>query len=212
MITEAEKQIYNHHLVVSRRGEPFKLKKDFDNLDENKRIILKKLLSFFTSYPEIDQTNFFTAPHALYEDSCYYPLEYFVTYKAISAYTQYMKKMELENPDSDSSMERLWNSLVFVYRFCKEKNISFKEYQTYMEDALPFFLDHLKRHKINFYTLHALTFANPVVESALLEFVVPNFFLTFQKTKTKFYTSSKMSLFSKIAKEKLETKLNISVD
>jgi len=211
MITDVEKQIYNNHLVVSRRGEPFQLKKNFADLDAGKETILKKLSSFFTSYPEINQTNFFTAPYSIYEDSCYYPLEFFVTRKAVSAYTQYMKKMELENPDSDSSMERLRNSLAFVYHFCKEKNISFKEYQTYTEDSLPFFLDHLKKHKINFYTLHALTFANPVVESSLLEFVIPNFFLTFQKTKTKFYTSSKMRLFSQIAKEKLETKLNISV-
>jgi hypothetical protein len=65
----------------------------------------------------------------------------------------------------------------------------------------------LKNHKINYYTLHALTFQRPQIESRILNFIFPEFYEVFQKTKNKFFTSQKMKEFAKQAKQKLETQI-----
>ena len=211
MISNKEQSIYNCHLIASRKakGEPFKLRKDFSKLEESKITTLSKLSRLFESYPSIDWDCFFTAPYALYEDITYQPLEFFATHKALVCYTQYMKQLELDNPDSEQSMERLKASLKFVFGFCREKGLTFDQYKTYSEESLPCFLEHLKQHKINFYTLHCLTFSNPKIESKILEFVIPEFFLTFQKTKNKFFHSKIMLEFSMMAKKKLDDKLKL---
>ena len=209
MISEDQQRIYNNHLVASRKAQdaPFRLRKDFTKVDVDKIRYLEKLDRFFKSYPSIDQQSFFMAPHEIYDDDSQYSLEFYTRPKAITCYTQWMKKLELEDPDGDVIMHRLTESLKFVFKFCKEKGLTFEQYQSYSELSLPCFLDHLKNHKINFYTLHALTFANPKVESKILEFVIPDFFLTFQKTKNKFFHSTKMRTFSRKAKEQLDKEL-----
>lgn len=213
MISNFEQQIYNNHLVASRKAkeQPFKIRKDFSNLDEDKANQLKKLARFFNSYGHINQEDFFIAPYKLHDDQPYCSLEFYSSMKAISYYTQYMKQLELEDADSDESIMRLKTGFKFVYNFCKETGISLDDYKTYSEGALPIFVAHLKEHKINFYTLHALTFSNPMLDSKLVEFVIPDFFITFQKTKIKFYNSKAMKEFSKLAKEKINSLLNTNL-
>ncbi len=210
MITPFEERIYNNHLVSSRKAQnkPFRLRENFEKLDESTIKTLNKLSRFFSNYPHINQEEFFIAPHKVYEEEAYYPLEYYTKTKAISVYRQYQKLLELADPDSEESMQRLKDSLKFCYHFCEKKHWNFEDYRLNIEEALPYWVGHLKEHKINFYTLHALTFSNPAVESELLEFVIPDFYPIFQKTRAKFYSSTKMKAFSKVAKHKLNNKLN----
>lgn len=211
MISIEEQNIYNTHLAVSRKvkHEPFKIRRDFSKLEESKLAMLAKLARLFASYPSINQECFFYAPYRIYDDSTYYPLDFYTTHKAVVCYTQYMKQIELEDPDNEQSMDRLKNSLKFVFLFCKENGLTFDEYRVFSKGSLPCFLEHLKNHKINFYTLHALTFSNPNIESKILEFVIPDFFLIFQKTKNKFFNSKVMMEFSIMAKKKLDEKLKL---
>jgi hypothetical protein len=208
MISEFEKQIYNNHLVVSRKvkNEPFKLKKDFSDLDGDKVISLQKLSKLFNSYPNLIQEDFFMAPHKIYPDDDYYPLEFYTKQKAIKCYTDYVKQLEIQDPDSPDSLRRLAESLKFVSRYCIENNLQLSEYELNIEGTMPCFVEHLKNHKINYYTLHALTFQKPQIESRILDFIFPDFYLVFQKTKNKFFTSKKMKEFAKQAKQKLETR------
>lgn len=215
MLSEAEQRIYNNHLIISRkiRGEPFTKRKNFDKMDENVINNVKKLDEFFKNHPNIDMDTFFTAPYMIYGDLySYYSLEFFTSYPAITCYAQYMKKLEMDNPDNDEVLSRLKKTLKFVYNFCKEHGQTFDSYPEYTLESLPCFVEHLKTHKINFYTLHALTFSKPKVESKILEFVIPDFFLTFQKTKNKFFTSNKMREFSRVAREKLNEKLKLCLN
>ncbi len=209
-MTELEKQIYNNHLVVSRKvkNEAFRIRKDFSNMDEDKIVALQKLSRLFGMYPNLNQEDFFMAPHKVYPDSNYYPLDFYTGQKAISCYTQYMKMIELQDPDSPDSLLRLQRSLKFIFEFCREKGLTLDQYELNIEESLPSFVEHLKNHKINFYTLHALTFSNPKLESKLLDFVFADFYGTFQKTKNKFFASIKMKEFAKQAKTKIQTKLN----
>lgn len=210
MINEFQKQIYNNHLVVSRKakGEAFKIKKDFSNLEEDKIIALEKLSRLFNTYPNLIQEDFFMAPHKIYPDESYYPLEFYTRPKAIKCYTDYVKQLEIQDPDSPDSLRRLTDSLKFVAKYCKEKGLQLSEYELNIEGTMPCFVQHLKDHRINYYTLHALTFQKPNVESRILDFVFPDFYQTFQITKNKFFTSKKMKEFAKQAKLKIENKLN----
>ena len=210
MITDYEKQIYNNHLVVSRKvkGEPFKLRKDFTKLDDEKFVALQKLSRFFKNHPNVNQDDFFVSPHKIYPEATHYSLDFFTGQRAIKCYTLYMKQIELQDPDSPDSLKRLQQSLKFVFEFCKEKGLQLSDYELNNEEAIPSFVDHLKNHKINYYTLHALTFSNPKIDSRILDFIFPNFYGTFQKTKNKFFASTKMREFSKQAKDKITTKLN----
>lgn len=211
MITDLEKKIYNSHLSTSRKvqNKPFKVKKNFDDLDDTKTVILQKLSRFFNEYKNLDIDTFFLAPHKVYEESEYHPLDFYLTRKAISCYTQYVKQLEAQDPDHPDSLERLKNSLKFIFSFCKENGLTFTQYPLHLEPRanLPAFIGHLKNHQINFYTLHALNFSQPKIDSRTLDFIFNNFYTTFQQTKNKFQFSKKMKEFSKLAINKLIKKL-----
>lgn len=207
MITEQQQIIYNNFLISSRLGKPFKIKKDFSNLEEDKVVSLQKLSRLFNTYPNLIQEDFFMAPHTLYPDESYYPLEFYTKPKAIKCYTQYVKQLEIQDPDSADSLRRLAESLKFVVKYCIENNLQLSEYEVNIEKSMPCFVQHLKDHKINYYTLHSLTFKKPQIESRILDFIFPDFYEVFQKSKNKFYSSKKMKEFAKQARIKLENKI-----
>lgn len=214
MVNDFEKKIYNTFLIQGRKAnnKPFKIRKNFDDLDEEVVSVLRRLSTFFINYPSIDTEIYFSAPYKLYPDEEYYKLDYFLSPQAKKAYTLYIKSLELEDPDSNNSLKRLLDSLNFVYKYCLENKLQLQEYKDFMVGTLPVFVDHLKHHHITYYTLHALTFDKISVESQILEYIFSEFFSTFQKTKNKFYASKKMKEFAKKAKNKitkqLETKNN----
>ena len=190
--------------MASRKAinKPFRIRKDFEKLDEKVVTTLNTLSRFFNSYPNIDQEVFFSAPHKIYPDQSYLDLNYFTTRKAISAYTLYIKQLEFEDPDSLNSLKRLQQSLIFLIKYCSENGLLLEEYESFTKGKLPEYITHLKNHKITFYTLHALQITSPKVESQILDFIFKDFYITFQKTKNSFFHSKKMKSFSLLAKQK----------
>jgi hypothetical protein len=208
-INDNQKKIYNCHLAISIKIKnlPFKQKQNFDNLDESKVVTLKKLEKFLNSNKSVNIDYFFIAPYKIYPDETYFPLEYYTTLKAITCYTNYMKILNSEDPDSLESLVRFSDSLKFILNFCKEYNISLEKYKTHSTGTLPSFIDHLKSHKINYYTLHALTFSNIDVDSDILNFAFGDFWKTFQVTRNKYQSSKRMKSFGKQAIEKIKQTL-----
>lgn len=150
---------------------------------------------FFEKYPNIDREEFLKS----------IPITLNVSLEeAIPFYVARMKFLETKDPDDEHILTRTEKAIQFVFDFCKENDLTVKDYLSYCPQSMPCWVEHLKNHKINFYTLHVLTLSKPDVESELLEFVIPNFYLTFQKTKNKYY-------HSKIAKEKFKQMLNKNV-
>jgi|LakMenE01Jun11ns_1017448.scaffolds.fasta_scaffold9959660_55 hypothetical protein len=209
-LNDNQKRIYNCHLAISRKVKnlPFKQKQNFDNLEESKLIVLQKIEKFLNSNKTVVVDYFFIAPYKIYPDETYFPLEYYTTLKAITCYTNYMKILNSEDPDSSESLVRFSNSLKFILKFCKDCDISLEKYKTYSTGTLPSFIDHLKSHKINYYTLHALTFSNIDVDSDILNFAFGDFWKTFQVTRNKYQSSKKMKVFGKQAIEKIKQTLN----
>ena len=196
-VSDNHKKIYNTHLVISRKVKnlPFKEKKIFDDLQEDTIVTLYKLERFFNAHQSISIDNFFKAPYKIYDDEEYFPLEYFTKLKAITCYTNYMNMLNFGDPDSSELLTSFSNSLKFVFKFCKDNNLTLEAYKTYTLGAVPIFIEHLKSRKITYYTLHALTFSKIGLESDILNFAFNDFWKTFQVTRNKYNASKKMKTF-----------------
>jgi hypothetical protein len=177
-------------------------------MDQSKLDHLASLERFFNSYNNIKIDDYFSAPYRIFEDDDYFDLEFFLTSKAKKAYSQYMKKIEMDDPDSESSLKRLVDSLKFIKNFCKEKGLTLEQYPLYIESNLPCMIDHLKNHHINMYALHSLGVSKIEVENRILDFIFSDFWITFQKTKNKFHLSKKMKEFSHKATTKIKEQIN----
>jgi hypothetical protein len=206
MITKKEEAIYNSFLYVSRtiKNKPVKLRQDFTKIADKDLLSLKKLSSFFSKHTHINYNDWFTAPFKVYNETDYFDLQFFNTRRALKCYALFMKQKETEDPDSESSISRLKECISFLYTFCKEQNITLREYRSYIDGNLPVVIQHLKDHKINFYTLHAIGCDNTIksVESNILNFIVEDFWTVFSQTRTKFVSS-------KILKEKARKGMTI---
>ena len=176
-------------------------------MNQTKLDYLASLERFFNSYQNIKIDDYFSAPYVIFEDDDYFDLEFFLTSKSKKAYSQYMKKIEMDDPDSESSLKRLVDSLKFVKNFCKEKGLTLENYPLYIEHNLPCMIDHLKNHHINMYALHSLGVSKIEVENRILDFIFSDFWITFQKTKNKYFLSGKMKDFGKKAIEKIQKQL-----
>jgi hypothetical protein len=207
MVTERQKRIYNVYLKESRRGQPYKLRKNFDKMDAHSCSVLEKLDQFLSAYPNIEWSAYFSAPHKIYPDESKYSLDFFITQKAKKAYALHMKSLETQDPDTIESIKRLQTSLQFVLDFCREKGLTLEQYAAYCEDSLPCVVDHLKTHKITYYTLHSIGISRLNIEQRVLDFVFGDFYGTLQVTKNKFFASKLMKEFSKRAITKIQNKL-----
>jgi hypothetical protein len=204
-MNDLQKRIYNSHLAISRKSKnkPFKIRKDFSNLEQTTLDVLASLERFFNAHPSVKIDDYFIAPFVIFENDEYFNLDFYLTSKAKKVYSQYMRKIEIDDPDSSDSLQRLTDGLKFVKKFCMEKNLTLDEYAVYSEHNLPSFIDHLKQHNINMYCLHALGVSKIDVENRILDFIFSDFWITFQKTKNKFFLSKKMKEFAKQATNKL---------
>ena len=99
---------------------------------------------------------FFDAPYQIYDDR-YIDLKFYSTFAAISAYRKYIQQIELTEPDNVYNLNRLRESIKFIYEKCKNNNLSsIQDYLTLQTGIYPDFLVDLKKDKITFYSLVAL--------------------------------------------------------
>lgn len=158
-LSKYEELIYNTHLKTSRTHmqQPFRYRKDFTGISQEKANLLKKLSHFFNKFRHIDMEDFFLAPYKVYKDETYFDLSYYTTLKAIKAYTIYQQQLEQLEPDSSDQLKNIQKSLIYINQFCTENNITLSEYLFHKTNIAPSFTLHLKEHKVNIYTLLGLT-------------------------------------------------------
>jgi len=154
-MTIFEKKIYNTHLAVSRslRNKPFKKRENFEKFEDDiKYHQLKRIVTFFQKYPDIDVYTYFVAPYKLYKDVEYFDLSYFASPRAIKSYTIY--KQELLESTPDSHKQHVLESLQFITKFCLENHIQLDAYVNYKNTSIePEWIYHFKKHGLNWYTL-----------------------------------------------------------
>lgn len=210
-LLEQEKNIYNTYLIASRtaKNKPFKIRRDFDTIDDKTYTSLKKLNLFFEKNNNIRQIDFFTAPYSYYGSDNYFDLHFFLTPRALKCYTLYQKKKETDNPDSEEIINRCKECCSFLYKFCKENNISLHEYKNTINGTTPIIIQHLREHKINFYVLHGLECDRIIrqVEAELLDFFVSNFQNILQETRVNFQRSTRLKTVIREALSIIEKQL-----
>lgn len=196
MLTEREKQIYNSYLIASRsvKNKPFKLRQNFDSVDNETYVALMKLGIFFSKNSNIKQIDFFTAPFSYYGPDNFFDLGFFLTTKAIKCYSLYIKKKETQDPDNENTILNTKDCCLFIYKYCTENKITLHEYKSMINGTTPIILQHLRDHNINFYTLHGLQCDKTIrqVEQDLLEFFISNFESLLNETRINFQRSIRL--------------------
>ena len=154
-MTTFEKLIYNTYLAVSRssRNKPFKLRKDFEKIDEAQFIAIKRIATFLKKFPHIKMEDYFKAPYNLYPDEQYFPLDYYASLKATRSYTLFQKKVVNMDTDSEEQLSNIKQSLIFILNFCNEVRVSPVNYINHKTNNEYSFMVHLREHKVNIYTL-----------------------------------------------------------
>lgn len=216
MITTIEKRIYNTFLAISRKkqNKPFKLRQDFDKFEEDEKYpAIKKLAYFFERFPNIDINDYFLAPYAIYvnDENTYYDLSFYLSQKARSVYTLYLKKKESVDIESEENLNKCKESLMFIYKYCKNKGCSINEYLDQKDEnaLLPAFAVHLKNRDINVYALFAFEdFENKFfqIPADLLEFIFGSLYNDFAQLRRKFMMSEKCKQVCRSGLKIIETK------
>ena len=210
-LSDFEQHIYNTHLRISRQKKnlPFKYRKDFEYIDAVYVNSLKRISIFLAKFPHIRLEDFIRAPYEVYTDENYFELEYYTTLKATKAYTLYMKKRDLLDPDSNEQLKNIIESLKFISAFCKEQHIDIANYIEHRTGNSLSYVLHLKEHKINVYSLFGFTNFERSIRAQdpdLLRFILSEDFLnTLSNFRLKFFASKKAKRLVELGIKKIKT-------
>lgn len=211
MISDRQKLIYNayQHAARTSKNKPFKERKNFNNLDDTNKLLLQKIESFFNANRNVSYADFFKAPYIIYNEQEYFGLDFFVTRKAIKCYTEYVKKRETDNPDSEEVLNTCKQCCIFIYNYCKSNNLNLNTYCHLINGTTPVVLQHLRDHKINFYVLCGLNVEKILqsIEPEIVNFIVDDFYQLLNQTKNKFIKSNKLKTVVRKSLQLIENKL-----
>lgn len=157
-MTDFEKLIYNTHLKVSRviNNKPYKFRNNFDNLDDNKRFLCKKLAHFFSKHKNINIDRFFNAPYKIYQDKPNLDLKFYTSLKACKLYFDYVNSLNRAEVNSKENKEFFLNSGLFITKYCSKQKIKWDNYINHKEnktDTLNSFFSHIKSGDVSVYML-----------------------------------------------------------
>lgn len=214
LLSKEEEIIYNNYLIASRtaKKQPFKIRRNFKDIDNTTILVLKKLSLFFNRHQNIKQSLFFSAPYTYYGSDNYFDISFFVTPKAHKCYSMVVREKEKQDPDSLESIQQIKDSCSFIYKFCKQNNLHLSEYITAIHGTTPIILQHLKDHHINFYTIHALNASSVLqkVEIEVLDFFIKDFYSMLSETRINYAKSQKLKQVASKALKLIQLKLSES--
>jgi hypothetical protein len=163
MITDFQKRIYNCYLRNYRKGEPFKYRQNFSNLNPNIFAALEKISTFLTRYNHIDCDDYFDAFNELHPDDKYPPLTFFYSRGALKNYAIYQKQKEDRNPEKQ--FEEIKKSMKFIGLFCIANKINLDDYLSHKTSYMYSWLNHYREHRINPYCLFVLGNAFSILDT-----------------------------------------------
>ena len=193
-MNDFEKAIYNYFLEVSKKvnNKPVKYRQNFDNFPDENYIIVNKLSRFFKKFNHINIKDFFEAPYFVYNEN-YFELKFYLSPKAIKAYTLYNDNYLLNNPDNEKTLEKLQDSIKFIYNYCKLKNININNYINHREGEYNVFLKHVKKRDINIFILFSFKSFEKIISKIDNEIknMYSSNFNRLNYIRTKYYSSGK---------------------
>lgn len=210
-----EQYIYNTYLKVSRsrQNKPFRFRHNFKGFEDNPNyIFVKKLNAFFNKHTNINIDDYFNAPYNVYDDDQFYDLKFYTTPKCIRLYGLYIKKLDMEDPDSDHQIQRIKDSLLFVYTFCRDNGIQLNEYLDHKSGDIPTFILHLREREVTIYSLCEFDNFDAKFRSVpyeRLKFTLGEHLAeNVNEFKLKYYKSKKAKQILNKGKQKIQTLLN----
>lgn len=211
-VTNQEKYIYNTYLRIfrSRQNKPYKLRKDFNNfLDNEAYYFIKKLGMFFNKYPHINIDVYFKSPYDLYPDvDTIYDLKFYASPRAIKVYSLYMKHMDQQDPDTDYHIQFGKDSLLYIFKFCRDNKMKLNEYLNHKTGDLPTFVLHLRDRYVSIYTLFAFDSFDEQLDNVSpdrLNFTIGESFVSSLAIyRTRYYNSIKFKRTIKQGIEKIK--------
>jgi hypothetical protein len=192
-----EQNIYNAYLKTTRRNKGFTPRRNFNKLDSEKYVLIKKVSKTIRS-KKIDVDLFFKAPYELYSEK-YVPLKFYSTFNAVSTYRKYVEELELTNADHPFNVTRLRESMKYIYQQCADNNIkSCKEYLDLQKGIYPNYIIDLKQGNISLYSLIALDLCENKIqlEKNIVEFAYKSFYNMLSSLRTRFTFSTKIKPLS----------------
>jgi len=155
MLTNAEKNLYNVYLRVSRtaRNKPFTYRKDFSDLDDSIQLHLNRIYNLLIKYPHIEPDEYFLAPFKVYPNADHFALDYYAGMGAVASYSTYMKQLQEMHPDSDEQLEFIKKSLKYIGSFCIKNKIKLEDYPNFKVGLTYEWMKQIKRHEISIYVL-----------------------------------------------------------
>jgi hypothetical protein len=196
-ITDKQKQIYNCYLKHSRKGQPYKFRKNFDDIDDRLKIDLYKLQNFFNKFKHIDIDFFFESFSFVYPNDQYPILSFFTTRKAIKCYSLY--KEYKENLSPDLQLDEIKKSIVHIGSFCLRNKIQMKDFLKHKTLCIPTWVLEYKESKINIYSVIALGYSNDLyqMEEDERDIMIPGLLKNIESYKIRFNNCN--------SKEKIKT-------
>jgi len=114
------------------------------------------------------------------------------------------------DPDTDSQLKSIIDSLKFISIFSTEQNISIDDYIKHQSNTTPSYILHLKEHRINVYTLFGFSSFERHLrsyDSDLLKFILGDDFLNnLSSFRLKFFTSKKAKKLVELGLQKIKNK------
>ena len=204
-ITEQEKYIYNTYLRVHRssQNKPFKYRKNFTDFKENESyVFIKRLGTFFKKFNHINIQSFFDAPYKLYpDDDSIYDLKFYSSPRAIKVYSLYMKHLDQSDPDNNYHITFVKDSLMYIFKFCRDQRIQLNEYIKHKTGDIPTFILHLRDRYISIYSLFEFDDFEKMlynIPDERLNFTIgENFISSLANYRSRYYTSIKNKQITK---------------
>ena len=204
MISEKQQLIYNIYLKFSRKGKPYKFRKNFDTISDDIIYFLTKLESFFDCFKNIKYDDFFEAPYKIIDDNGYYDLKFYLTQKAKKCYTLYMQNKRISQ---SITKESILKNLQFISSFCKKNNIHINDYLNYKlnENSFPEFIKHLKDNDIDMYILFGFdNFENILYGINNIEYVITDYERLVSQTRILFVSSAYKNFIKNVIKKLIQ--------
>jgi hypothetical protein len=153
-LSDSEKTIYNLYLKHSRKGQGYRLRKDFSDLDQDICTSVAKITKFLKAYSHIDWNEFFESYGELHPNEKYPNINFFTSRLAIKNYSLYKKQKESRDPEKQ--FDEIKSSMRFIGLFCIENEIELKKYLFHKTGYMYSWLNHYREHRINPYALMEL--------------------------------------------------------
>ena len=196
-LSSYEQNIYNAYLKTVRLNKGYTPRRNFNNLDDEKYVLVKKVSKTLRN-KKIDTELFFSAPYKLYSEK-FVPLKFYSTFGAISTYRKYVEEIELTDADHPFNITRLRNSMKYIYQQCADNNIkSCDEYLTLQKGLYPNYILDVKEGHVSMYSLISLDLCENKIqlEKEVVEFVYKRFYNLLSSLRTRFTFSKKIKPLS----------------